>query len=457
VLPRLRRIVASALAAALLHCALGPAFFEAAAQTVAARAAAGTAVPTAVLPPSVSLAAPSHAGLGLRPLAAPGLCALPSLSPLPTPRSSVVIETAPPVTAALARKGGSASAVHSRGTVARTVSAEQPEASPRLELDLSAETARETARPETPAERGAFLLARLFHGGRTRAGDPSAVAAPPQGKRRALLSAASDASAPKSDLAPPAPRGSISRAAKYGYVSAVLGLVVFVAVQAAAAAFGYTPHPNYSAPALPPAQMAYLVAFFAPVAEEIIFRAGLLHSVEWLLSRVSRRGAAVASAVLVSTAFALLHETSDPLLIAFRIADALLLSWVYKREGLFAAMVQHSVHNGLLVAAALSVKLVAAPWALPAQLGFLLLNLLAFAGAARGLWKQRADRREGRVGPYAMSALVLHLLGAALVAGSWLFAPSMFGIAAFIAANLIGYAYTRKETDEAFGRGRPLA
>jgi len=178
-----------------------------------------------------------------------------------------------------------------------------------------------------------------------------------------------------------APRTSIKRTLSVGFLAAVIPIAFTMVTVVAAQLLGYEMHPNYQGPSAGDAptilQAAALwigAAVMAPVSEEAIFRGGLQGRLARLSAKV-RLGSFVAPAIITSLIFVALHETSDPVLFATRFAHAMVLSYVFQKEGILAAMAAHGFFNGLL---ALSIVLAAAgaPWltllAVPASIYFAL-------------------------------------------------------------------------------------
>lgn len=245
---------------------------------------------------------------------------------------------------------------------------------------------------------------------------------------------------------PSAPKRSLSRALKYGYVFGALGLVLVYGAVSAAQALGYVPHSDYQAPVLPPSlgfsQAVSLVALgsvFAPIVEELVFRVGLLGGLEAVAKKITERWAGGIASVLSSVLFVVVHETADPLLIGVRFFDALALAWVYKRAGLAASIVQHAVHNGLVIAGLLASAFLG-PAAFPLMAAVGLANLVATAVLGRSLWKQRADEREGRLLRHEVTPWVARTL-AILLSVSALFLPAdRSAVALVVVAGLLLYS-----------------
>ncbi|MFA6030574.1 MAG: CPBP family intramembrane glutamic endopeptidase [Elusimicrobiota bacterium] len=305
-------------------------------------------------------------------------------------------------------------------------------ASPRSSLE-SVETALAPARDEDAApETRVTALQRAFAGARLYAEDlpetPAAVA------DAVVVSPALKDSAtkePSSLSAPPAPRRSLARAARYGFLMGLLSIAIKAAGFYGALALGFVPDPNYGslvmdvagAVRLSPLALMFHRAVYAPIWEELVFRCGLLGGLQKAGEWVHLPGAAVAASVLSSAVFVLLHEMADPLFIGLRMVEALLLSRTYLREGYAASVVQHATINGLQTAVNLALT-VLAPGASTAVLAAVgLFTLAALAASLPSVLSQRGDRREGRIARHRLSPVVAVGLAVAFVAGTWLLIP----------------------------------
>ncbi len=168
-----------------------------------------------------------------------------------------------------------------------------------------------------------------------------------------VLSADEAPSALVALAAPPAPRSSLRRSVKVGLLAASAAMTLETVSAVVAAVAGYHAHPNYRRPEwalLMPGDTFTLHFIVPPLAEEAIFRAGLMGGTYALLSRrgVSPRRAFWLSATLSSLVFTAVHETSDPLFFAVRLAGSYAFSWVYQHEGLPASIAMHFWHNLLV-------------------------------------------------------------------------------------------------------------
>ena len=101
-----------------------------------------------------------------------------------------------------------------------------------------------------------------------------------------------------------------------------------------------------------PARWSALL-LLAPVAEEVIFRAGLQETLLRHLGRRHAAGARVAN-VVTSLAFAAAHLPLRPgAMSALTVLPALLIGWVYQRQRrLLPCVALHSVFNAIWLACA---------------------------------------------------------------------------------------------------------
>jgi ATP-dependent Clp protease ATP-binding subunit ClpC len=265
-----------------------------------------------------------------------------------------------------------------------------------------------------------------------------------------------------------APKMKVSRAVRIGMITAIAMLAFDVAVMAGATAMGYTFTPSYAMPEfanpeifsafgpivakiLETAQMLFMAAFNAPYWEEVVFRAGvigmtgvgalwLVKKAVWAFEKLTDQakklrpwivpaafGVAATEAALF---FTVLHEVSDPVLISIRVAQALLFSYLYVREGLASAMVHHGVFNGLAVLTMPLFSTAAGGILMGPAVGVSLgLGTLAY-----GLWritrgtaaKEKAEMKAGRLAPYRLSARASKILAKA----GWASAIVIAGLAA---------------------------
>lgn len=224
------------------------------------------------------------------------------------------------------------------------------------------------------------------------------------------------------------PTTSVKRTLSIGFLAAVIPITLTMVTVVIAQLLGYELHPNYQGPA-GTAAMTLLqavavwigAAVMAPVSEEAIFRGGM----QGRLAKISAKfhlGSFVAPAVITSLIFVALHETSDPVLFATRFVHAMILSYVYQKEGILAAMAAHGFFNGLL---ALSIVFTA--------IGMPLLGLavvpaaLYFAvKAAKVVRAQKPDIASGALAPIRLNASLSFLLAGVLMLGYFFIMPNIF-------------------------------
>jgi len=204
---------------------------------------------------------------------------------------------------------------------------------------------------------------------------------------------------------------------------AALIFAVQAGIPLVAAALGYEAHPGYQNPfredpnGVHPLVMALAVPVMFPIAEEVLFRVGLLGGIHKLLSRpgVKERFAFWTAAVLSSIVFVVVHETQDPVLMAARLAGALLLSQAYRKGGYLASVFTHGVIN------LQPTLLMMALWtAGEAGMGLALLGELAALAVLAFLFSRRL-RRDARAGspvsPYPLTPSLAGTLAVILWAG----------------------------------------
>ncbi|OIO06179.1 MAG: hypothetical protein AUJ52_12665 [Elusimicrobia bacterium CG1_02_63_36] len=324
-------------------------------------------------------------------------------------------------------------------------------------------------------------------------GSLAAAAAAIYGVRAWLRTRAQGPPAVSVDAAavPTSPAMKLSRAIRIGALTALAMLALDVAVEAAAPALGYVFNSSYAMPEfaspeafsmfgpwvaglLAKAQMLFMGAFNAPYWEEAAFRAGvigmsgigatwLVKKAVWAAEKLTEKakrlrpwvlpaafGIAATEAALF---FTVLHEVSDPLLISLRVAQALLMSYLYVREGLVSGMVHHGVFNGAALLAMPLITGVGGAALLGPSLG-LAAGLAALTGA---LWwvsrgtaaKENAAIKAGTLAPYRLSARASKMLGkvgyasAIVIAGLAALQPTPMGmlIIGSMALQVVPFAF----------------
>jgi membrane protease YdiL (CAAX protease family) len=278
----------------------------------------------------------------------------------------------------------------------------------------------------------------------------------PTGLAKSAVSKAASPRGPPAAKAAAAsqPRQSLARSVYVGWFAG-LGPVVFsIVVTLAAEIFGYQMHPSYpglqslSSPIAitAAASEAVAVAVIAPIAEELIFRKGLMGGLRRILNRIPKVGDFWLPAIISSTVFVMKHETSDPLLIFTRMIYALILSRTYQKEGLAASIFSHAFFNGVIIAPFLLSALGIGP-IVPLVMGSALTAI-----SWRELRAQKAERASGRLVPYEINGLQLLALGAVLIIGYIFLSPvSVWITAACGYAVWFVYGLVRKK-----GRTNPV-
>jgi membrane protease YdiL (CAAX protease family) len=152
----------------------------------------------------------------------------------------------------------------------------------------------------------------------------------------------------------PAPRQSLLRSARAGLVVGVIGVALEYAIHFTALFLGYQFHPSYRgvqtiviSSLWDVARVASSSAIFMPIAEEVVFRAGLIGVFSWLGAKVAdnKLMKVYLPALAGSLVFVGLHENADPLSFGIRLVLSLLLSAVYQKEGLMASIAAHMTNN----------------------------------------------------------------------------------------------------------------
>lgn len=422
----MNRITRFFLSLSLILAAPGLAPYQAAAQTISARVAA-PAGPAAAAGASIHGLGGASAVLPSANLQAgliPSLTPAPSLAPLPVaPAAAANADTrwlASPATALKAPFLRAAAASPARSAVAA------PAALAALKTGGAVLAAAAPASADAPRA----ALDGLFEGSIAR---PEALAvaglsapadaprlAPSQGPRWVKSLRAPDAA--------PAPATSVKRTLNVGFLAAVIPIAITMVTVVVAQLLGHVLHPNYQGPdagAAPTIISALALwvgaAVMAPISEEAIFRGGLQKKLSGLSAKI-RLGTFVLPATITSLIFVALHETSDPVLFATRFVHAMILGWVYQKEGILSAMAAHGIFNGLL-ASSIVFSALGMPW-----LGIATVPAALLYGwwAAKSLRAQKSDRASGALIPKPLSATVAFIMAAILAAGYFLIMPNIF-------------------------------
>lgn len=421
----MNRIARFFVALSLILAAPGLAPYQAAAQTMGAARAISPVSPAGASGASINALG---AGAVLLPAAnlQPGLT--PSLAPLAAPAPVFtpegVLRAAVPSAAAL--PAANASAFHAEGFPVIS-------AAPAAVTALVSGSGAVAKAVQVSADAPRAALDTLFEGFASRPGAlaVSALSAPSDAPR---LGASQPAKGPrwvKTLRAPDAaPKTSLKRTFSVGFLAAVVPIAFTMVAVGVAQMLGHELHPNYEGPAGTDATTILQAlgiwigaAVMAPISEEAIFRGGLQAGLAKLSAKI-RLGSFILPAAVTSLIFVALHETSDPVLFGTRFVHAMVLSWVFQKEGILAAMAAHGIFNGLL---AISIVLAAAgmPWL---GLAVVPLALIFALKSARFLRKQKPDIASGNLVPKPMTAAMAVAFAAILSVGYLFLMPNIFWI-----------------------------
>jgi membrane protease YdiL (CAAX protease family) len=301
------------------------------------------------------------------------------------------------------------------------------------QLSLGAERLLPAAAPAVSVESGVSALDSVFNGSTLKTGT---VAGPTSGKDGGVVSSGLSASSlgesrdaggasqtPGEPQAPQPARQSLSRSARVGLLAAVIPLAITFATMAAATALGYHFHAGYQNPF--PEKMTLVTAatsligaaFLAPVAEEMIFRGGIMGGIRAMTKNIRGIGQFWIPAVVSSVLFVSVHELSDPVLFATRFVHSMILSYAFHKEGYTGSMFAHGIFNGLLVMPLVLGVLLPGALATVATLALTPLSLWLAVKAFKKLKAEQPDKASGRLQAYAVSPVQALLLAAALMAG----------------------------------------
>ncbi|MFA6579226.1 MAG: CPBP family intramembrane glutamic endopeptidase [Elusimicrobiota bacterium] len=457
------------LCAALLHSAAGPVF----AQGMSVQTpVSGSAAPSVVLPAALSAA--NLVGANASPLPDSGIRALP-FTARDAVSTAVPIDEAEPVKAAAPVLAGRIAHDHSAAAVIQTGSAVIRNEASVIQPDdgviptggvavtdiAAGQTAGQKAQTGFRAPLKILLSMRRLGDSFGKMFDGAKGSRQTDGLREtdarpSQLDAAADiggsalqqlsfshrfnvAAAAEQDIPPPSveekPKSSLFRSFNFGYAMGWLMVAEHLLALGIAKAAGYVFHGDYAAEAVSggmPAPLALGIgiagAVLAPIAEEVIYRGAFME----MLRKTGPVGAASkpdrfwVPALISSVVFVLMHETSDPLLIAVRLVGSLILSRAYYKEGLLSSIAAHSTFN--IIAQGLPL--------FAAVFGEIAEPILMFAGACilvcsmMILWKERGDRGSGRIIAQGLTPLLARRLAGILIVGGILasfLAPAMLG------------------------------
>lgn len=225
------------------------------------------------------------------------------------------------------------------------------------------------------------------------------------------------------------PATSLKRTFAVGFLAAVVPIAITFAGTSIAQFLGHQLHPNYQGavgggdlvPSIVQALAIWVgAAVMAPVSEEAIFRGGMQGGLAKLSVKL-RLGSFVLPALISSAIFVALHETADPLMFATRMVHAVILSFVYHKEGVLASMAAHGLYNGML-----TLPLVFVAAGMPV-LSLAPLLPLAFYFAWRSAKLIRAQKplvASGALAPKPLDRLVALVFAALLLLGYFTLRPS---------------------------------
>ncbi|MDE2491278.1 MAG: CPBP family intramembrane metalloprotease, partial [Elusimicrobia bacterium] len=285
----------------------------------------------------------------------------------------------------------------------------------------------------------AASLDALYEGAASRAplGEAVPAAAEAASPAPALAPSAAPASGPRwvfrsqAPASPAAPRTSLKRTLSVGYLTGFLGLLLTQAAAIGAGLLGWVPHSNYHVPF----QMAHLTplgallilvggSVMAPIAEEVLFRGGLQGGLSKLTSKL-HAGKFWIPALITSAVFVVVHETSDPVLMAVRFGFAFALSRTFHKEGILASMTAHGTFNGLTF-----LPLILAAFHAPLIVSIASLPLAAYGAwrAWRTLRSQGPEIASGALAPKPFSAKLALLFIPVLLGGFFFVMPNFIWI-----------------------------
>lgn len=421
----LLRPLAAVLAAVLAFCVP----LEASAQAVSAAARASAS------------GSASAAAVTARPFAASALNALPLLPAAAVPSLTGVAAPAPALGpaandgAAVARFDAAAAARPAFAPVAGRPVASLPEAAAIGGLTRGAEALQRAGNDGASAQAALDLV---FEGGAVRRASalevPASAAASPAPEKGRL----SPARGPRwvKNLRPdaPAPRTDYKRTLAVGTLTGVLTSVLTHAAIVAAGALGWQFDSNYSIPDIAPAALFFAAVVLAPITEEAVFRGGLQGWLTRLFANSGRFLATWLPTLATAAIFVSVHETSDPVLMAVRMAGAVVFSRVYAKEGILASITMHAVYNFMAFLPLLFTAMTLPAWAaLPATLA----ALAAAWKSSRYLKSQKAEKDSGALVPKPLSSALALRLALASLAGFLFIMPNpmwLLGAIAFFIA-----------------------
>ncbi|MBI4056809.1 MAG: CPBP family intramembrane metalloprotease [Elusimicrobia bacterium] len=207
------------------------------------------------------------------------------------------------------------------------------------------------------------------------------------------------------------PQSSLSRSFKVGALTMLLVTAMELAFTYVPMIFGYHTETVFGMPFSTHANQIetgknfYDMVLMSPVSEEVVYRAGAVGGTSWALSKmgISKKTAFWISAVASSVLFSLSH-TNYPVSLVTRLTAGLILSYVYRQEGLMAAIAGHGFMN-LQAAVAAFWRHSPHPWlAIPTALLFCAVMAFWIYKSEKDLRRELPLRKAGKIVPYRISA-----------------------------------------------------
>ncbi|HAZ07967.1 MAG TPA: hypothetical protein DCZ01_05450 [Elusimicrobia bacterium] len=242
---------------------------------------------------------------------------------------------------------------------------------------------------------------------------------------------------------PRAPRTSLKRTLSVGFLAGTLGVVFTDASQILATLLGWSFHGNYKSPVGSSDPTAAIASLFlvvgsvlAPIAEEIVFRAGLQGGLAKLTGKL-HLGTFLLPALAATLVFVAAHETADPVMFAIRFGFAAALSYVFKKEGMLSSMTAHGVFNGLQLLPLLFAALHAPALALLMIPGVLYTAIRSW----KLLKSQKSDIDSGALAPKPFQLKHALMFLPLLAIGFIFLMPNLYWLAG--GAGLVGYLFVQ--------------
>lgn len=299
------------------------------------------------------------------------------------------------------------------------------------------------------ATRAASAL--IFEGNTTAASQ--AEAASVSGERTSAVGA-SRLGAPRHRKAhdgaqpPNAPRTSLKRSFQVGFLAAAVPLLITTVACGIAESFGYQFHPSYdlgehvsmnleNLSGLDALKTIAVVSVFTPIAEEIIFRGGVMGGLTYVARKLTAKSAFWLPAALSSAFFVVLHETSDPVLMATRFIITMTWSYAFHKEGILSSMAAHGISNAIMVLPLTATALLGSALGGLASTAALPALIPAAIVVWRRLQARQPDIESGRSAPKAFDARAAGICALILVPGLILFPNVLWSVALLALVNYI--------------------